>query len=229
MKHTIQTGSMLIEVAASVAVLGLLAATSFGVLRDVTQVRQGRAAAALAGQAKQLTLEFAQAHGRLPCPDLTGNGGEGDATGDCPMTQSFGLLPTRALGMDGVSAQAANRQLRYGISRIAPDADLASSAPTSATAGDSNPATQFLKRAERAAAYPASISQPYVPKTDALGLATDCQIPGDNPAFIISVGDPEDLGTAVCFPKPDPQRSASATMGRHELVGWIRSKFRAAN
>ena len=229
MTHRTQTGSMLIEVAASVAVLGLLAATSFGVLRDVTQVRQGRAAAALPGRAKQLTLEFALAHGRLPCPDLTGNGGEGDASGDCPIAQSFGLLPTRALGMDGVSAQAANRRLRYGISRMAPDSDLGSSAPTGATASDSDPATRFLKRAERAASYPASISQPYIPKTDALGLATDCQIPGDNPAFVISVGDPEDIGTAACFPKPDPERSASTVMGRHELVGWIRSKFRAAN
>ena len=229
MSRTTQTGSMLIEVAASVAVLGLLAATSFGVLRDVTQVRQGRAAAALAAQARQLILEFALAHGRLPCPDLTGNGNEGDASGNCPMARSFGLLPTRALGMDGVSAQAADRHLRYGISRIAPDADLGASA----TAGDPDPATRFLARAERAAASaamsPATNAQPFVPKADAQGLARNCSTPGDNPAFVILAGDPDDLGADTCFPVPNPDRSASTAMGRHELVGWIRSKFRAAN
>ncbi|MGJ7580326.1 hypothetical protein ACSFA3_09105 [Variovorax sp. RHLX14] len=227
-----QAGSMLIEIAASIAVLGLLAATSFGVLRDVNQVRQGRAAAALASQAKQLTLEFAMAHGRFPCPDLTGSGIEGDAAGDCLLAQSFGLLPTRTLGMDGVSAQSANRVLRYGISRIAPDADLGATA----TAGDPDPATRLLTRAERAAAYATSTSsssvstgQPYVPKPDAQGLAMNCLVPGDSPAFVISVGAPEDLGTAACFPIPNPERSASTSMGRHELVGWVRSKFRAVN
>lgn len=232
MTRTKQAGSMLIEIAASIAVLGLLAATSFGVLRDVSHVREGRAAAALASQAKQLTLEFAMAHGRLPCPDLTGNGGEGDTAGDCPVAQSFGLLPTRTLGMDGVSAQSTNRVLRYGISRIASDADLGATA----TAGDPDPATRFLARAERAAAYTAptpaasgSTGQPYVPKPDARGLAMNCQTPGDSPAFVISVGTPEDLGTTACFPIPSPERSASTSMGRHELVGWVRSKFRAVN
>lgn len=232
MKRTKQAGSMLIEIAASIAVLGLLAATSFGVLRDINQVRQGRAAAALASQAKQLTLEFAMAHGRLPCPDLTGTGGEGNAAGDCPVAQSFGLLPTRTLGMDGISAQSADRVLRYGISRIASDADLAANA----TAGDPDPATRFLTRAERAAAYtastapsPGSTGQPYVPKPDAQGLAMNCHTPGISPAFVISVGAPEDLGTTACFPIPNPERSASTSMGRHELVGWVRSKFRAVN
>lgn len=225
MKRSTQAGSMLIEVAASVAVLGLLAATSFGVLRDADVAQQGRAASALAEQARQLTLEFALAHGRLPCPDLTGNGAEGDAAGNCPTGRSYGLLPTRSLGMDGVSAQAPNRQLRYGIARMAPDADLGASA----VAGDPDPATRFLARAERTAAYPPTTSQPYAPKTDALGLARNCQAPGDNPAFVISAGAPEELGSTACFPVPDPQRNAFAFMGRHELVGWVRSKFRAVN
>ena len=216
---------MLIEVAASVAVLGLLAATSFGVLRDVIQVRQGQAAANLAKQAKQLALEFVLAHGRLPCPDLTGSGDEGDAGGNCPIGQSYGLLPTRALGMDGVSAQYAGRRIRYGISRSAPDADLGATA----TAGVPDPGARFLARAERAATYPVTTSQPFVPKSNALGLAADCQWPGDNPAFVISVGEPEDLGGDACFPVPHPERGASTAMGRHELVGWIRSKFRAVN
>ncbi|MGI4779268.1 MAG: hypothetical protein ACRYGA_14340 [Janthinobacterium lividum] len=223
--RTKQAGSMLLEVAASVAVLGLLAATSFGVLRDVDQARQGRAAADLAQQAKQRVLEFALANGRLPCPDLTGSGAEGDATGACPFAQSVGLLPTRTLGMDGVSAQASDRHLRYGISRTAPDADLGASA----SAGIPDPATRLLARAERAAAHPSTASQPYVPKTDALGLARNCQAPGDNPAFVIAVGVREELGVAACFPMPDPTRNASTFMGRHELVGWVRSKFRAVN
>ena len=216
---------MLIEVAASVAVLGLLAATSFSVLRDVIQSRHGQAAAGLASQAKQLALEFAVAHGRLPCPDLTGSGDEGDAGGNCPIGQSFGLLPTRALGMEGVSAQYAGRRIRYGINRSTPDADLGATA----TVGVPDPGARFLARAERAAARPATASQPFVPKSDALGLATDCQTPGDNPAFVISVGAPQDIGSDTCFPVPHPERGASTAMGRHELVGWIRSKFRAAN
>ena len=134
--------------------------------------------------------------------------------------------------MDGVSAQTATRVMRYGISRIASDADLGATA----TAGDPDPATRFLARAERAAAYTApaastsgSAGRPYVPKPDVQGLAMNCQTPGDSPAFVISVGVPEDLGNAACFPIPSPERSASTSMGRHELVGWVRSKFRAVN
>ena len=134
MKRQRQAGSMLIEVAASVTVLGLLAATSFGIFRDVDVARQGRAATALVNRARLLTLEFTLAHGRLPCPDLTGAGVEGDAAGNCPAGRSYGFLPTISLGMDGVSAQAPQRQLRYGVFRMTPDADLAASAP----AGDAD-------------------------------------------------------------------------------------------
>lgn len=227
MKRPMQTGSMLIELAASVAVLGLLAAISFGVLQDVTRARQGHAANALANQARELILQFALARGRLPCPDLSGNGGEGDASGNCPDGQRYGLLPTRALGMEGDSAQAAGRQLRYGVFRNAPDADLGSG--FGGATKDTDPTTRFLAQAEHAAAYPVATDQPYVPKLDAEGLATNCDAPGDNPAFIVSAGAPEQLGSTACFPTPNPERSASISMGRHELVGWIRSKFRAAN
>jgi hypothetical protein len=86
---------MLIEVAASVAVLGLLAATSFGIFRDANVAQEGRAAAASIHEARQRVLEFALANGRLPCPDMTGNGVEGDAAGNCPPAQGYGFLPNR--------------------------------------------------------------------------------------------------------------------------------------
>ena len=225
MRHSTNTGSMLIEVAASVAVLGLLAATSFGIFRDANVAQEGRAAAASIHEARQRVLEFALANGRLPCPDMTGNGVEGDAAGNCPPAQGYGFLPTHSLGMDADASQTPNRRIRYGIARMAPDADLGASATT----GDPDPAKRFLARAERAAAYPATTSQPFIPKTDARGLARNCQTPGDNPAFVISAGRPEELGATVCFPVADTQRNAATFMGRHELVGWIRSKFRSAS
>lgn len=95
-----QQGMSLVELAVALAALGLMTwavASSYG---NADKQRE-RAMAQAHGQMLRETLRaFALNNARLPCPDLTGNGWEGQADGTCPVDSEVGWLPYRTLGMD---------------------------------------------------------------------------------------------------------------------------------
>jgi type II secretory pathway pseudopilin PulG len=213
-------GALMVELAMTIAVLGVLAMISFGTFGDVESGRRTRDAANAVRAARQAVLDFARVHGRLPCPDLSGSGGEGDASGACPPGANFGRLPAHALGLED-AVLPGTQALRYGVARPTPDSDLSSRAPAS----EPDAARRFMALAERAAGLGAVAGQPYIPAVDAAGRATDCATQDSRPAFVISAGDVEHLGDSSCFPVPPGDHGALAAMGRLELVGWIRSNL----
>jgi hypothetical protein len=213
-------GSMMVELAVALVVLGVLASLSFGTFGKADSDRQAQAAANAVRVARQAILDFSLVHGRLPCPDLDGDGAEGDAGGACPTGATFGRLPTHTLGL-GELAIPSTMALRYGVSRSTADADLAVAAPGAAR----SPAHRLLARARSAAGIALTANEPYTPSLDALGQALDCGAPGANPAFVIAADDPAQAGTSTCFPVPPRDRGALTGMGRLELVGWLQSKL----
>ena len=213
-------GAMMVELAMTIAVLGALAMISFGTFGDVESNRQSQAAVNTVRTARQAVLDFARVHGRLPCPDLSGNGTEGDAGGACPLGSNFGRLPTHTLGLED-DALPGTLTLRYGVARATSDSDLSAHA----AASEPDAARRFLSLAERAAGLGAAAGQPYIPSTDALGHSNDCGTHDSSPAFVISAGDPESVGNSSCFPVPARDHGALVAMGRLELVGWIRSNL----
>jgi len=213
-------GALLVELAMTIAVLGALAMISFGTFGDAEGNRQSHAAANAVRTARQAVLDFARVHGRLPCPDLSGNGTEGDASGACPLGSNFGRLPMHTLGLQDL-AMPDTQTLRYGVARATPDSDLSSRAPAS----ELDAARRFMSLAERAAGLGATSGQPYIPGVDALGHSTDCATQDSSPAFVISAGDRDHVGNSSCFPVPPGDHGALVAMGRLELVGWIRSNL----
>lgn len=213
-------GALLVDVAVALVVTGLLAAVSLGTFTDVFRARKSSGDAALLLRARQAVLQFALRNERLPCPDTSGSGYEGD--GSACAGAAYGALPVHALGLDLPKLGRAE-VLRYGVFRAPPQADLAAGAAVrnlSAGAG-------LVQLARGMLAAPPD-GQPYVPAMDGAGHAGDCRAAGDAPAFVIAIGDRDVLGTDACFPVPLPGQGAQLAVGRSEMAGWIYSKFRSA-
>lgn len=130
-------GFSLLELLAVLALLtGLVSALLYKTLDVSVQVAQQNTESALAAADEQLR-QFAAWNGRLPCPDITGNGIE-----DCSGEAQKGNLPYRTLGLAAVGyavGEQGGRALRYGIYRNpGENADLAVTAerfkPTNADA-----------------------------------------------------------------------------------------------
>ncbi len=224
--HHACRGSLMVELALTLVVLGVLATISSALFSRAERDRQGQSAAAIVQAARQAVLDFALTQGRLPCPDLSGAGTEGDASGHCPAGIAFARLPVHTLGL-GEQVSSGALMLRYGIARPSPDADLSILATGSGSgSAPASPAHALLARAERAVtALGTAHGQPYIPAADAAGRAVDCATPAARPAFVISMGEPADVGASTCFPVPPRDRGALTAMGPLELAGWLRSKL----
>lgn len=130
-------GFSLLELLAVLALLtGLVSALLYKTLDVSVQVAQQNTESALAAADEQLR-QFAAWNGRLPCPDITGNGIE-----DCSGEAQKGNLPYRTLGLAAVGyavGEQGGRAMLYGVYRNPREnADLAVTAerfkPTNADA-----------------------------------------------------------------------------------------------
>ncbi len=104
-------GMALIELALVLAILAVTGALAWSLLAQMRPtLEHGR----IAGQLDQAALAlqgFVVVHHRLPCPDLSGDGRQGDADGVCPAAADRGGLPWRDLGLPRLAL------LRYGVHR----------------------------------------------------------------------------------------------------------------
>ncbi|MFN3376809.1 MAG: type II secretion system protein [Burkholderiaceae bacterium] len=219
MIHQAQRGWSVLELAMVLAIVGLLAWSGLTVLES-GQARQDRDRALQQAEAWRDRLRtFALNNRRLPCPDLTGQGWEGDAAGSCGAAVT-GWLPYRALGLD---LPAEELRAAYAVFRLAnvtspdQDADLAvqrertGDAPGSLAYQDVWDLVRGLNNATALAAAQAGgviTTQPYLTGNGGQAGAIDCAgLPRDNFAFRLLV------------PLKDRDGDASRFDGVHTLQG----------
>ena len=111
-------GFSLVELAVSLALLGLVALGLVAYLRQATQHKVIQQSTDIMETAQQALVGFAHANFRLPCPALDGNGIEICGNAQSGLPNQIGQLPWRTLGL----ANARAGRLRYGVYR-APNAN----------------------------------------------------------------------------------------------------------
>ncbi|KQM70126.1 prepilin-type N-terminal cleavage/methylation domain-containing protein [Xylophilus sp. Leaf220] len=120
------SGFSLVELSVVLVVLGLLGWAVAGSYDNTGALRDRDRATQSAESLREALRAFALRNGRLPCPDSSGTGWEGDAAGVCTPGTEGGWLPYRSLGLD-VPADAWHAA--YGVYRNSAaaggDADLA--------------------------------------------------------------------------------------------------------
>lgn len=147
-------GFTLVELAAVVLIIGLVAAISMGAFSSAFGSRNARSADAMAQDIEGALLTYARKNHRLPCPDLNGNSREGDTGGGCPATAEIGYLPYESLELE---APASAARAIYGVYRnAAAGADLVQ------PAASGTPVKVDLQRALAAAARIAVVDANHV-------------------------------------------------------------------
>lgn len=220
-------GFSVLELSIALTVFALLASMAIGVVGAAQDLKRAESRRLQLEQARAAIYQFARVNFRLPCPDLTGSGFEGDASGKCVMPGNFGGLPFRTLGMEpGPVANGSARTpssagvtevIRFGVFRAPLAADLSAPQPVFSRW----PAHERLSRLAAAAAAASPRDQPFVPAPDAVDATqTDCAAPGSSPAFVISIGPSDQLGSGACFAVPDKATGAFTSVSRAEFVGW---------
>jgi prepilin-type N-terminal cleavage/methylation domain-containing protein len=228
-------GFTLLELAVVLVALGALGMLVMASFSGVDATRARQRALAEAEAARMALRTFALATRRLPCPDSSGDGREGDAAGNCPDGRQLGWLPYETLGL-------APMRLGYGVFRDAANgADLV--APVSpAPAPRLDDGTPALRSALAAAAAAAvSSNHPYTTGDRALLGAENCA--GNviaNPALVIVApatdrdgdGDPFDgvntglPNAGLCIAAPSRGFDATyddvvVTESAQALLGWL--------
>ncbi|PTD97616.1 type II secretion system protein [Pseudothauera lacus] len=101
------SGFSLIEMAVVLAIIGTIGLGVWRLLPLIGDAAVNSGAAHTQLERAELALTgFARLHGRLPCPDVNGDGVE-----ECGTTEQVGWLPVRTLGI------VLPDRLRYGVSR----------------------------------------------------------------------------------------------------------------
>lgn len=146
-------GFTLTELSIVLVVIGLLAAASLGAFAN----RDGRRieASAEAARIEAAVVAFARLQHRLPCPDTSADGREGNAAGTCPAGTETGWVPYESLGLANPPAAQRARYLVYRNG--AADADLAVLAERTA---DLPGTTGHLSRNDLLAALANAAAQP---------------------------------------------------------------------
>ncbi len=118
------TGFSLVELACVLAVLAALVLMVSSAWQGGREPQPQAAARADAAQARAALQAFVLQHRRLPCPDLSGDGREGDAGGACPAAAVAGWLPHLGLGLPAQPPEAivyaVYRHPGAGIDLVAP-------------------------------------------------------------------------------------------------------------
>lgn len=228
-------GFTLVELAIVLAVLGalgVLVTTSFS---GVEATRAHQRAQAEAEAARLALRTFLLATRRLPCPDTSGNGREGDASGACPPGAQRGWLPYETLGL-------APQRLGYAVYRdAARGADLVAPARTAAAGAFGDGTYDLRKALAAAAAATVARDHPYTTGDGAALGVEDCAGHAvANPALAIVApatdrngdGDPFDgvntgwPGAGLCIAAPTRAFDAAyddvvVTEGAPALLGWL--------
>lgn len=117
-------GFSLVELACVLAVLAALVLMVAGAWQGSPGGPSQAAARAEAVQVRSALQAFVLQHRRLPCPDLSGDGREGDAAGACPAAALAGRLPHQTLALPSAPAAtvvyAVYRDVAAGIDLVAP-------------------------------------------------------------------------------------------------------------
>lgn len=215
-----QVGNLLMELGFTLAALGALAATIMGGLGAIEQSRLASERRHHMERANQALKTFVLRSNRLPCPDLTGNGMEGDAAGECSDTARVGRLPYASLNL---LAPANGAFLKYGVSRTSSTSDLvkAGSPATSKYSFSS-----FVIAAGAASIAVASANEPFVAGRGEDGRLSNCGAPALRPAYALMFVTPDMPMASLCF-NETPVLQVDVTYMRHEeLLGWAASNLR---
>ncbi len=146
-----ESGFTLVEVAAVVLIVGLVAAISLGAFSGAFGSRDSRTGDAMGQSVDGALLNYARVNHHLPCPDTNGNGSEGGAGGSCAANTEMGYVPYESIGLAvPPTAQRAiygvYRNAAVGADLVIPDASapgkaafqraLAAAAAVTPVAGD---------------------------------------------------------------------------------------------
>ncbi|GEM_PF-410642 len=181
-------GFTLVELAAVVGVIGLLAVAMTSVFDGIEQARSQNAARADAESARQALRAFALRNKRLPCPDDSqyGDSGREGAGSGCGGGAGIGWLPYETLGLD---IPVRSKRLRYGVHRGSAGADLAAPLHGAADNADLEGIGGFSSTLARAAAAPPSTGTPYYVTGRGVGDTCDASAGAGtgivNPAFVV--------------------------------------------
>jgi prepilin-type N-terminal cleavage/methylation domain-containing protein len=120
-------GFSMVEMAVVLAVAAVLTWAVSAAYGNVVQTRDRVRAQELAETLRDKLRAHALLHARLPCPDTTGSGWEGDAVGTCATSTVVGGFPYRTLGLDlpADAFRATYAVYRHAVAPDTADADLA--------------------------------------------------------------------------------------------------------
>ncbi|WP_425917460.1 prepilin-type N-terminal cleavage/methylation domain-containing protein [Pseudomonas sp. GWSMS-1] len=235
-----QQGFSLLELSLCLVVVGLLGvlvSNAYGTAANDQAHQQARAAGA---QLQQAVLTFSLRQRRLPCPDSSGDGREGDANGNCPAGLVLGRVPYLSLGLSlPVPAQRGLLGVyRSAAVDLAQNVERSGDAPTSPryhSLGD------LMLGLVLAAAQPVTQAAPFLTGNDAEAGAQDCAGRHlSNPAFVLVLPASDRNASGQGFEGPHADLLAGQTCvispGRasdlgyddvvlaqslHSLMGWL--------
>ncbi|RDI21881.1 hypothetical protein DFR41_1085 [Pseudacidovorax intermedius] len=198
-----QIGISLLELAIVLVIGAILTAGGMDWALSVHSSGSSVGAQSTSDAARAALVSFARTNHRLPCPDVIGDGHEGDCT---DVNMRVGWLPVVALGMSDRNAAADTlRRPRYAVYRTA-GSDLVR--PANAQADTPSQALYFSLTA--AASASADPSQPVIARSEA-----ECSSEGANVAFAVQVPfestdwRPAEANT-LCFVSSRPTASETA-------------------
>lgn len=123
-----QQGFTFVEMAVVLALTGLMTWAVTSAYGNSTIVRDRQRATQTGEMLRESLRAFALTNGRLPCPDVDGDGWEDGAAGTCTTADQAGWLPYRSLQLEVPDARLRAAYAVYRRPSINPlaDADLAS-------------------------------------------------------------------------------------------------------
>ena len=139
-----QRGFSLLEVSVVLVVAGLMSWAAFSGYETVSAQQEIERGRAEAQQLQSVLRTFALRHGRLPCPDVAGNGYESLTAEACPAGVQLGWFPYVSVGLaipvDRLRARYSVFRGANGVAEL--DADLAVALERT---GDSVGAATFME------------------------------------------------------------------------------------
>ncbi len=187
-------GYNLLELAVVLAVIGTVAILGNSVVSHLAKQQERASRAVSVDVARQSLLAYLTRNHSLPCPDLTGTGSPGNATGSCPAGTDIGYLPYSVLGLPMPNAgEELESRIVYGVFRDAGGkADLVAPTKPDSEELDADGRNAFVHTLANAAKRPITTQQPYVtgpfdPNTPNApsNKLENCGMAASNPAFVL--------------------------------------------